>query len=322
MKYDCEMISDLLPLYKDGICSDVSKRAVEEHLRECPKCSKLLSAMSDTSLDERIIKEKNEVIDSQAKFFKRKSALAGAIVGAVFAVPILVCLIVDIAAGSGLSWFFIVLASMLIPATLSVVPLMVPRYKMFTTITSFTASVMLLLAVICIYTRGNWFFVAAASVLFGLTLLFAPFIVCRRPVNSYLKNTKGLAIMGAYTLTFILMMLCIGLFVKSALYNSLAASICIPFLVVIWAVFAAIRYLPVNALAKTGISVALISSLTYVPVKLALNAAGQIASATGVVRGSAPTALMMIIGLAVGLLLTVIGIVIGMTRKGKRNEKV
>ncbi len=38
----CEIIEDLLPLYVDHICSDQSKRAVEEHLQKCEKCRKLI----------------------------------------------------------------------------------------------------------------------------------------------------------------------------------------------------------------------------------------------------------------------------------------
>ena len=38
MKYPCDMIQDLLPLYLDGVCSEESKKAVEEHLSECPDC--------------------------------------------------------------------------------------------------------------------------------------------------------------------------------------------------------------------------------------------------------------------------------------------
>ena len=38
MKYNCKVIQDLLPLYTDGICSDVSAQMVEEHLKECASC--------------------------------------------------------------------------------------------------------------------------------------------------------------------------------------------------------------------------------------------------------------------------------------------
>ena len=41
MKYNCEVIQDLLPLYTDGICSNASAQMVEEHLKECAACEKL-----------------------------------------------------------------------------------------------------------------------------------------------------------------------------------------------------------------------------------------------------------------------------------------
>ena len=40
-----EIIFDLLPLYHDGVCSDASRRAVEEHLKTCPACRAALAAM-------------------------------------------------------------------------------------------------------------------------------------------------------------------------------------------------------------------------------------------------------------------------------------
>ncbi len=38
MKYNCELIKDLLPLYQDRMCSNVSSKVVEEHLNECNEC--------------------------------------------------------------------------------------------------------------------------------------------------------------------------------------------------------------------------------------------------------------------------------------------
>lgn len=42
MKQNCEVIMDLLPLYHDGVCSEGSRRLVEEHLKECERCSQAL----------------------------------------------------------------------------------------------------------------------------------------------------------------------------------------------------------------------------------------------------------------------------------------
>ncbi len=316
MKYNCDLISDLLPLYKDDICSETSRKIVEEHLAECPDCKKILNSLNDITIDEKIIKEKEEVINTQARFFKRKSALAGSIIALIFAIPILVCLIVNLATGSGLTWFFIVLAGILVAASLIVVPLMVPENKMLTTMVSFTGSVMLLLGIICLYTGGNWFFIAAASTLFGLTMLFAPFIAFSRPVKLYLKNHKGLAIMSAYTATFVLMMLSIGLYVGMSEFFPLDFAISMPLVGLGWAIFAIIRYVRHNALTKTGLCIIAAGVMSGILAQLTVNA--SMVRTTGVVVTSTPALpLMLSIG-GVGILVAGIGLLIGKYKGGKR----
>ena len=41
MKWNCELIQDLIPLYEEGLCSPPSRQAVEEHLSECEACRRL-----------------------------------------------------------------------------------------------------------------------------------------------------------------------------------------------------------------------------------------------------------------------------------------
>ena len=41
MKWNCDLIQDLLPLYEEDLCSPASRQAVEEHLRECEGCRRL-----------------------------------------------------------------------------------------------------------------------------------------------------------------------------------------------------------------------------------------------------------------------------------------
>ena len=318
MKYNCDLISDLMPLYKDDICSEATKKIVEEHLGECPSCRKMFADMSDVTIDEKIAREKDEVISSQARFFKRKSALAGSIIALIFAIPILVCLIVNLATGAGLTWFFIVLAAILVAASIIVVPLMVPENKMFTTMASFTGSVLLLLGIICIYTRGSWFLVAASSTLFGLTILFAPFIACRRPVKAYVKNHKGLAIMCAYTVTFALMMFSIGQFVGMKDFFPMAFAVSMPLVGMCWAFFAIIRYLRSNACVKTGLCIAAAGALSGVLAVLASSAEAGM-SATGVSYSSGVSVPPVLI-VGVGLLIAGIGFLVGMSKGGKKNE--
>lgn len=319
MKYECGMIEDLLPLYKDNACSDASKNIVEEHIKECPACKEILDKLKDETVEQIINIEKEDVIGSQSRFFKRKSAVTGSIIAAVFALPILICLIVNLATGHGLTWFFIVMAAMMIPTSLFVVPLIVPENRMFYTMCSFTVSVIMLLAVCCLYSRGTWFLTAASSVLFGLTVCFAPFIACRRPVKEYLKNFKGLAIMGSYTLTFFLMMICIGLTVRTAEYFRLAFGISVPLVMVAWIIFLTIRYLPVNGLAKTGICFALIGITGWVSTELATFFTLRNAQYTDVVVTSKPSVAPAIVFVGIGVILAVIGLLTG--KNGGKNSE-
>ena len=45
-KISCDVIKDLLPLYKDEVCSEKSKALIEEHLPECKNCSEYLDALN------------------------------------------------------------------------------------------------------------------------------------------------------------------------------------------------------------------------------------------------------------------------------------
>lgn len=38
MRITCEIIKDLLPLYHDNVCSEDSRKLIEEHLSACEKC--------------------------------------------------------------------------------------------------------------------------------------------------------------------------------------------------------------------------------------------------------------------------------------------
>ena len=63
MKYDCEVIRDLLPLYADRACSERSRTMVEEHLQECPDCRRMASMLLDTRIENELQTERESVLD-------------------------------------------------------------------------------------------------------------------------------------------------------------------------------------------------------------------------------------------------------------------
>lgn len=81
----CEIIRDLLPSYIDGLTSDESNRAVEEHLYGCEECQELLDQMKQDIRDPQQIEVNKKKIKPFKKIKKMvwKAVLATVIVCAL-----------------------------------------------------------------------------------------------------------------------------------------------------------------------------------------------------------------------------------------------
>lgn len=117
---------------------------------------------------------------------------------ACYALAAVICFIADLASDGALSWFWVVLASLLTAASLTLTPALAPeRMGGVWTAGAFTLAIELLLGVCCLYTGGDWFFVAGMSVLFGLCLLLLPLVLLRLPLPEALVSRKALLCLGA-----------------------------------------------------------------------------------------------------------------------------
>ena len=84
---DHDIVQDLLPLYHDGVCSEKSRAAVEEHLKACETCRAALAAMDaplpgakrEVAADDAAAVQK---ISEEWKKSKRKARLKGAAIAA------------------------------------------------------------------------------------------------------------------------------------------------------------------------------------------------------------------------------------------------
>ncbi len=211
MKVPCNTIRDLLPLYADDACSEESRKMVEEHLQECPECSKMLEQLRDSEIEESLTMEKNDIIAYGAKKFKSYSAKAGGTLSGMFMIPILACLAINVFTGANLGWFFILLASLAVAASLILVPILVPKDKAFWMFCAFTVSLIVLLGVTCLVSGGNWFWVASSASLFGLGAVFLPFVIKARPLQKWVAGyNKVLLVIAADLLLFMNMITAIN----------------------------------------------------------------------------------------------------------------
>ena len=259
----CNVVQDVLPLYHDRVCSAASSALVESHLADCPACRAVWEKMQAEGCEKDLWKETGQVVLHQAKAQRRKALIAGSWIGGILCIPVLVCLIVNLAVGRALDWFFIVLASLLVFASLTVVPLLAEKHKTFCTMGAFTSSLLLLLGVCALYTGGGWFWVTASSVLFGLAVAFMPFVACLGPWDGFWKRNKGLLVFGVDTLLLVNMLVTIGLDIQDPVYWVSTPPVLLVTAGFVWVLFLICRYLRLDKLVSAGVSCILTGAYSF-----------------------------------------------------------
>lgn len=101
---NCEIVKDLLPLYVDGMVSEISKRSIESHLKNCTGCSEVYRNMTVE------IEDKDQPDIRDVKTFLKRTKLMYSLfgLGGLSLVAIIVCIIVDLALNKGITWSLIV----------------------------------------------------------------------------------------------------------------------------------------------------------------------------------------------------------------------
>ena len=102
MKMSCNIIRDLLPLYIDDVCSEESRKMIEEHLKECSECKAYMESISDDAPKEKELIQIDPINESRKassfrnikKKFRRRQILT-----AVITVMIIVCVGVAVIGG-------------------------------------------------------------------------------------------------------------------------------------------------------------------------------------------------------------------------------
>ncbi len=131
---------------------------------------------------------------------------------------LLVCAVVNLAAQHTLSWFWIVLASVLLTASLTLTPALasrmpsMERYKWAVSMGCATVSLELLLLICCLYTGGDWFWVAFAGTIFGLGAVLLPFLLPTLPLPAALSQRKLSLYLGLETVLLVLLLLVCDLY--------------------------------------------------------------------------------------------------------------
>jgi len=177
----------------------------------------------------------------------------------LYGIPIIACFIVNLAVSGRLSWFSIVLASEIVAASLTLLPIFLEKRRGVITLGIFTASLLALLGVCCIYTGGNWFFVTAISVIFGLSAVFLPFVLRDTRLPSPFNGNKTLIYFTVNTLLLFGLLLITDIYTGGGWFVSIALPITAFCLALPWGIMLIVRYARINRLFKTAGSLGLSS---------------------------------------------------------------
>lgn len=181
----------------------------------------------------------------------------------LYGLTLLVCFICNLAVQHTLSWFFLVLTSVMVAMSLTLLPVIVTRKKGLITLGAFTGSLSLLLMTCNIYAGGNWFFVAFAGVILGLLFLFLPLVLYSIELPNYFKDKKTLIYFTVVSLLVIALLYICNAYTGGNWFFSIALPIAIFSLLLPWGMMLIVRYTKFNILIKIAACLALGSAFHY-----------------------------------------------------------
>ena len=250
---DCDVVQYLLPLYYDNACTSASKKMVEQHLMTCEKCKKTYEALRNTTIDTVMKDEAEGILERHAKKERNMAYKAGIMIALILMVPVVITFIVSMSSGGGLGVFAVLTASMLLVASLSVVPLLSTQRRMTKSILASVIALLLIFFFVDRMNGGGEFVLWTIPTIFGLSIVFFPLVIRNITLPPILSDKKALI-----TLTWDTLWLFLTIFEvcnHSGDIEGMRTGYTVSLILMtgVWLIFLVARYLPVNVWIKAGI---------------------------------------------------------------------
>ncbi|MGI6094138.1 MAG: zf-HC2 domain-containing protein [Lachnospiraceae bacterium] len=250
---ECDIVQDLLPLYYDDACSSASREMVEQHLLVCEKCRKTYEELKNTTIDIVMKSESAGILERHARKERNMAYKAGIVIAFLLLVPIVITFIVSINSGGGLGVFAVLTASMMLVASLTVVPLVSKQRRMARSILAGVMALLLIFFFVDRMNGGGQFVLWSIPTIFGLSIVFFPLVIRNIVLPPILSDKKALITMAWDTLWLFLTIF--EVCNDSGDIEGMKAGYAAAFILMtgVWLIFLTARYLPVNAWMKAGI---------------------------------------------------------------------
>lgn len=181
----------------------------------------------------------------------------------LYGIALITCFICNLAIQHTLSWFFIVLAAELVAGSITLFPIVLTKNRGLLTLASFTVSVIFLFFVCSVYVEGSWFYITTISFLFGMTIVFLPYVLNHVWLPEIFVNNKALLCFGVDTMLLFLSLFVINISTKGGWFIRFALPIALVSITLPWMIMLIIRYLRINTYFKTALCLVVVSVFHY-----------------------------------------------------------
>ncbi len=179
-----------------------------------------------------------------------------------FGITILVTFIVNLAVDHTLSWFFIVLSSLLLASSLLIIPQFIKKNKLRYIPLVCLGSLILLLGIISIYSKGDgWFYIVTFSLILFYSMVFTPLLIKTEKVPKLMKEYNALSSLTINAILLIILLGVINIYTnvvgndKSFWFISIALPITLILLIPVYATTIILQTKKINWSFKTSITI-------------------------------------------------------------------
>ena len=250
----------------------VSESAVSKWERNAARPDiALLSALANTlnitehelltaSVDTQARKEK-----AQARKWRALTSFWHLFFYISYGIALLTCFICNLAVNKTLSWFWIVVTSLLLAFTFTNLPALIKKHKLLLMPLSNFLALCALLMVCAIYTNGDWFWIATLSVFLGLVIIFAPIYIAKYEIFSKLKKYNDFVSVGIDFVLLNILLIVINSYSSQTWWYLTIALPIVTGVYLLLNLLLSVRFLKINRFLKTSILLAIINAVIYIP---------------------------------------------------------
>ncbi|MCL2299107.1 MAG: helix-turn-helix domain-containing protein [Firmicutes bacterium] len=171
---------------------------------------------------------------------------------------LLTCLVLTLAGPMRRGTLLVVAASLLTGASLTTLPLLLPKGRRgWGALAGFYPALCLLLAVLAWYTGGRWLLMTLSAVTYGLVLVCLPLALRAIPLPGAIAGHKTLLCFAVYSLLLFPLLAAILGFAGEGLFFPAGVTIALMGLALCWGIMLLLRYAPLTGLTKAALCCAL-----------------------------------------------------------------